>query len=100
MFFNLKEKWGEDKNYVYLKSNVFDSDVYLDQDDIGHVIAIPKEGKEAKSVFPVLGLCQKYNLNPFEVLTFISLEDEIIGVTFWNKKTDNEALAIHSKKLK
>ena len=93
------EKWAEDKKFVYLKTSVFESDVYIEKEDFGHAIVIPKNGKEAKSIKPVLGLCKKYNLNPFEVLTFVSIGEKIVGVTFWDKEVINEALVTHSIKF-
>jgi hypothetical protein len=93
------EKWAEDRKFVYLKTTVFESDVYIEKEDFGHAIAIPKNGKEAKSLKPVLGLCKKYKLNPFEVLAFISIGDKIVGATFRDKEVFNEVLVTHSMKF-
>jgi hypothetical protein len=93
------ERWCEDSKNVYLESNVFDSDVYVETHNFGHAIKIPKKGREVKTVNPVIGLCENFKLNPFEVLTFISMNDKIVGVTFWDKKNQPEALKTPSKKL-
>jgi hypothetical protein len=93
------EKWAEDKDNIYLKSDVFDSDSYIEKEDFGHALVIPKNGCKVTKINPVLGLCSKYSLNPFEVLTFIALDDKIVGVTFWDKPNQSEALRISSKKL-